>query len=229
MQFPATPAFRSRRPRASASSTTSRGEAGRRDVAVLDELDRQHPAEAANVADLGPAALPGLEAGPHRLADRGRPLDQAFVLDHVEHGERGRDRNRVADERAADTAGGGRVHDLRPAEHAGEREPHRDRLGDGDQVGLDAEVLDREEPAGPCEAALHLVADEDDAVLVADLAEPFDELARRGDEAALALDGLEDDRGDVLGGDERRERPAQARPAPPPAVGPRNAFGKGTR
>ena len=107
---------------------------------------------------------------PHRLADRGRALDEPLVLDHVEHGERRGLRDRVADVRAADTACDGRVHDLRLAEHARERQPHRDRLRDRDQVGLDAEVLDREEAARAREAALHLVADEHDPVLVADLA-----------------------------------------------------------
>ncbi len=46
-------------------------------------------------------------------------------------------------------------------------------------------------------------------MLVADLAKPDDELVRRGDEPALALDGLEDDRSDVLGSDECQERVAQ--------------------
>ena len=98
-------------------------------------------------------------------------LDEPLVLDHVEHRERRGLRDRVADVGPADAAGDGRVHDLRLAEHAGERQPHRDRLRDRDQVRLDAEVLDREEPAGAREPGLHLVADEDDAVLVADLAQ----------------------------------------------------------
>ena len=48
--------------------------------------------------------------------------------------------------------------------------PAGDRLGDRDQVGLDAVVLDREELAGAREARLHLVDDEHDPVLVADRA-----------------------------------------------------------
>ena len=64
-------------------------------------------------------------------------------------------------------------------------------------------MLHREHPTRAAVAALHLVRDEDDALAVADLAEPLDELDRRHDEARLALHRFEDDRGDVLGGDLR--------------------------
>ena len=87
--------------------------------------------------------------------------------------------------------------------HARERQPARDRLGDRHQVRLDAVVLHREELARAAEAGLHLVGDQDDPVLVADPAEAVDELGRSDDEAALALHRLEDDRGDLLGGDPR--------------------------
>ena len=43
-------------------------------------------------------------------------------------------------------------------------------------------------------------------MLVADRAHALHELRRRDDEAALALDRLEDDRRDRLGGDLRHER-----------------------
>ena len=56
------------------------------------------------------------------------------------------------------------------------------------------------------EAGLHLVDDHDDPVVVADPADPLHELRRRRDEAALALDGLDDDRRDRLGGDLRDQR-----------------------
>ena len=117
----------------------------------------------------------------------------------------GGDRDRVADVGAADGAVARRVHDLRPAEHARERQAGGDRLGDRDQVGLDPELLDGEGRAGAAEAGLHLVGDEDDAVLVAEPSQALHELAGRDDEAALALDGLEDDRRHVLGRDARLE------------------------
>ena len=48
--------------------------------------------------------------------------------------------------------------------------------------------------------------DEDDPVLVAELAHALEELRRRDHEPALAEHGLDDDGGDVLGGDLREER-----------------------
>ena len=67
-------------------------------------------------------------------------------------------------------------------------------------------MLDGEEPAGARVAALHLVDDEHDAVVVADTAYAFEELGRCDDKAAFALYRLDDDRCDVLGRDGRDER-----------------------
>ena len=77
------------------------------------------------------------------------------------------------------------------------------------EVRLDAEVLHREHPPGTTEAGLHLVRDQHDPVVVADAPQALDELRWRGQEAALALLRLEDDRGDVLGRDVRREHPLE--------------------
>ena len=63
-----------------------------------------------------------------------------------------------------------------------------------DHVGTDAVVLDREHLPGSAEAGLHLVGDEQDAVLVADLGEAAEERHRRGEVAALAEHGLDDHR-----------------------------------
>ena len=208
MQFPPTPAFRRRRPRRRASSTTC--EASAEPFSPASSIASIAPRPRTSPIDR-PALLPREHPAAERLAERRRPGDEALFLDHVEHRERRGLRDRIADVRAADTALDGRVHDLGLAEDARERQTHRDRLGDRDQVGLDVEVLDREEAAGAREPGLDLVADEDDAVLVADRAKPLHELARRRDEPTFALHRLEDDRGDVLGGDHRRERAAQAR------------------
>ena len=70
-------------------------------------------------------------------------------------------------------------------------------------------MLDGEELAGAAVAGLHLVADEDDAVLARDLAQALHPLDRRHDEPALALDGLEHDRGHRLGRDMRHQHAAQ--------------------
>ena len=90
-----------------------------------------------------------------------------------------------------------------------ESEAAGDRLRDGDQVGLDAVVLEREELAGARKAGLHLVGDQADAVLVADRAQALEKRLRRGQEATLALDGLDDDRRHLLRRDLGDEHPAQ--------------------
>ena len=78
------------------------------------------------------------------------------------------------------------------------------------------------------EPGLHLVHDDDDPVLVADPPDACEELVRRDDEPAFALDGLDHDRGDVLGGDLRDERALQ-RGERVAVSGPRYPFGNGTR
>ena len=77
--------------------------------------------------------------------------------------------------------------------------PGRDALGGEQDVRLDAPVLDRPHLAGPPGARLDLVGDEQDAVLVADLAQALEEAVLGDDVAALALDRLDDDRRDLVG------------------------------
>jgi hypothetical protein len=72
-------------------------------------------------------------------------------------------------------------------------------------------VLDPPELARAAEAGLHLVDDQDDAVVAAELAHTREELRRRDDEAALALHRLDHDRGDVLCGDLRHEGALECR------------------
>src|SRR5437667_240891 len=66
-------------------------------------------------------------------------------------------------------------------------------------------MLDGEELAGAPEARLDLVRDEEHPVTVAQLTQLAHEVEWRGDEAALAEHGLDDDRGDSLRGDLRLE------------------------
>ena len=79
-----------------------------------------------------------------------------------------------------------------------EGQPAGDRLRDDHEIRLDVEVLHGEHAGCPPKARLHLVRDEDDAVVVADPPEALDELGRRGHEPTLALLRLEHDRCDVL-------------------------------
>ena len=106
---------------------------------------------------------------------------------------------------SAEAAGAGGVHDLGAAGDGGEREPSAERLGGEDEVGLDVELLGGEEGSGAAEAGLDFVGDEDDAVLLAGGVEDFEEACGRDDESAFAEDWLDDDCGDLFGGDDSGE------------------------
>ncbi len=75
-------------------------------------------------------------------------------------------------------------------------------MPDEQHVGLHAVVLDGPHLPGTPDARLHLVGDEQDPVLVADVAQLGEPLRRWDDVAALALNRLDDDRGHVFGGSE---------------------------
>ena len=79
-------------------------------------------------------------------------------------------------------------------EAGAEREAGADALGGGEDVRGDARPLVGEQLAGAPHAALHLVIDEQQAVLVAQCAQALEEAGRRRADAALALDRLDEDR-----------------------------------
>ena len=86
-----------------------------------------------------------------------------------------------------------------------ERQSGRDTLGDRHDVGLDAKMLDRKHLPGPAHARLHFVGNQQDAVLLRNLAQPLMKLRLRHDIAALALDRLDDHAGHFLRRDEVHE------------------------
>ncbi len=137
---------------------------------------------------------------------RGRDvLHQALLLDHVERRERGGAGERRAAEGGAVVAGLEEIrvrlsHPDRP-----DGETPAETLGHADRVGLHARVLVGVETPGAADAALHLVEQQHEPVLVAEPPQAAEEFRRARHDAALALDGLDEDRG---GGvvDQRRER-----------------------
>ena len=82
----------------------------------------------------------------------------------------------------------------RAGEDRAERQSAAERLGERDDVGDDAALLEREERSGAPEAALDLVEDQDRAGAVGDAARGGEEVVRERDDAALAHDRLEEDR-----------------------------------
>ena len=124
-----------------------------------------------------------------------------FLVD-LHRSQTGRAGQRIAAEGAADGTCGGGVHDLVTA---GDRR-NRHAAGEGLRGGHDIRggarlgpVFGGEVLAGTAVAALDFVSDEQDAVLVADLAHGLDPLDRGGDEAAFALERLDEQTGDFIG------------------------------
>ena len=145
-------------------------------------------------------------ASERRLAKRMSPIsraraDEVAVAQRLDRGERRRARDGVAAVGTAEAALVDRVHQLGAPGDAGERHAAGQSLGGRDDVGDHALVVDGEPVAGATEAALDLVGDEDDAVGRGPLRQRRQESVGRHDEAALALDRLDEQSGDVLRAD----------------------------
>ena len=105
-------------------------------------------------------------------------MREQLVVDRVDDGAGGGARDGVAAEGRGVVAGleaGGRV--VGDEERA-DREPVREALRERDGVGPHAELLPGEERAGAADAGLHLVEDQQRAVLVGELARLREELRR---------------------------------------------------
>src|SRR5450755_5044780 len=70
--------------------------------------------------------------------------------------------------------------------------PSAERLGSDDHVGHDAMLLEGKPTPGSAAAALDLVDDQRNVELAGQPAKPPDELGRRWNDPALALDHLDD-------------------------------------
>ena len=135
----------------------------------------------------------------HRLLAAGRGVVDEAALEQVDRRERGGAGDRVAAVGRAVGARAPGLEQLGPGDHRAERHARGDALGRQQDVRLDAPVLDRPHLAGPAGARLDLVGDQQDPVLVADLAQALEEAVLGDDVAALALDRLDDDRRDLVG------------------------------
>ena len=149
------------------------------------------------------AACACVESFHHAVAEDLRPFDETISLDHGDRRERSCARHRVAAERSAEPARVHGVHDLGAGGDAADRESGTETLGRRDDVGDDAFVLAREPRAGAPEAGLHLVGDEQHAVVGAPLCHAREPARFGHDEAAFARDGFDDDARHVRGIDVR--------------------------
>ena len=157
----------------------------------------------------GEAFLEGLEAGAEDLSQGLGALQQAVLLEGVQHGQGRGAGHGVAPIGAAQAAHVGMVHELGAAHHGGQGQAPAQALGRGHDIGLHAPVLHGVHGPGAAHAGLDLVGDEDDAELLADGLQAGEIVGRRDDEPALAGDGLDDQAGHLLRGHVVDEETAQ--------------------
>ena len=119
---------------------------------------------------------------------------RSVSVDEGDVGQRGGAAHRVAAEGREVVADLEGVGDLGARGEGAQRPAVGDALGHGDDVGLDAVVLDGEQLAGAPEAALHLVGDEERCPPSSRICLTRLEVAgRRHDDAALAHHRLGDE------------------------------------
>ena len=171
-----------------------------RDV-VVGEVDADHEPAAPHVGEQRLAGRELLQPGRQLRADASAAFAVSARLDEVERGERGR----------AATGLPPKVEPWVPARHvirsarammAPSGRPLAMPLPASRMSGSTPSCSTAQNLPGAADPALHLVGDEQDAVLVAELPQPGQEAGRRDDVAALALDRLDEDRRDLLGVDE---------------------------
>ena len=142
---------------------------------ILRPSIRPSPRSSSNTR--GCAAMRPASCWRHKAEPRDM-LEEARRQHDVEHGVADRHGERIAAEGRAVRADRHALGRVGCRETRAEREAAADALGDGHDVGRDAAVLVGEELAGATDAGLHLVEDQQQAVLVADRAQPAQEGGR---------------------------------------------------
>src|SRR5258708_8250918 len=169
-------------------------------LAVFDQFERLHQSHAAHVADKRMLGLQFFQLAAEVFADHVRILQQIFFFNQFDGGLGRYAGNGIAAERR----------DVRALETAGNfRRGHGQSYGytiahafrAGDHVWNDFPILDAEPfLAGASPAGLHLIGDEERAILFDDLENNLEVLLRRSDEPADALNGFGDECVDIAAG-----------------------------
>src|SRR5438105_12789572 len=189
----------------------ARDDALRGGGASLGELEREHRAQPANLADDRAAGGDLVQSLAQERGDLLGPLPEARRGELVEHRRCCGARDGISAERAPKAARMHRVHDRSRAGHRGERQPAAQRLAGDDEIGLDVETLDCPDRPRPAATGLDFVVDVEDAVSFAALLQRAHELGGHGNEAALALDRLEHHARDLARVDVLLEQEVEAR------------------
>ena len=121
------------------------------------------------ILDLGEPLL-------EQQADLADVVEEALFQHHVEGRIAGRHRERIAAEGRAVRARQHALAGILGGEERADRKAAAKRLGERHHVGLDAGALVGEQLAGAAHAGLHLVEDQQQAVLVAQRAQAFEKL-----------------------------------------------------
>src|SRR5262245_58029430 len=129
-------------------------------------------------------------------ADHVRTAHQLFFeqLDGFEGGDAG---NRITAERAG-VGAGSPIHDSLASDDRPQRHAAGNTLGQAHDIGYDSPMLHREHLASPTHARLHFIGNQQNAVLVAQLAQFTMKLWRRHDIATFALYRFDNDAGYFL-------------------------------
>src|SRR6266513_2489902 len=162
-----------------------------------DEVHTDHEAAAPHVRHDRQLGFPAPHLGQHLVAEPAGMLHQLVLDDRLDRDARRRRRQGIAPVGRRAAAGVGprlRERDLFASDHAAHREAAADPLPDREDVGEHALVLDRKHLPGAPESRDHLVADQERAQLVGELAQQLEVARRRDHVPRSALDRLDDDR-----------------------------------
>ena len=180
-------------------------------VRRVGEFDGHHKARATNIRDFRRGGADRFEL---LLQPRAKFIGagaELFFLDHIQHRIGGRDPDRVAAIGAAQTARMCSIHDRGFAGQRSQRQAASQTFGHRGNIGSHAILLHAEHGAGAGKTGLHLVGDHDDAMLITERADGFDQIFRCGVESTFALHGFKDDGGDAAGIDVSLEEFGQPR------------------
>src|SRR6266700_6730017 len=131
-------------------------------------------------------------------ADLAYAAEQVVALDGVEDREARGTGDRVAREGRTVRTGVEQVLGRAEGEAGADRQATAEALGQGDDVRTDPGLLEGEPVAGTADAGLDLVEHEQCAVPFGQFAGRLEVAGRRGHDAALALDRLDEERGGLV-------------------------------
>src|SRR6185295_633886 len=165
--------------------------------AVVGDLDSNHQTESANLSDRRVLLLELAEAIHHVIAHVGGVFHHA-ILENLKRLHSGGYCNRISAKRRS-VRPYVPSHQLFPRESHAERQPASDSFGHAHDVRHDAEVFHRPELSGSAHPRLNFIDDERDSMIITNSSKLRQEIRRRNDVTAFALDWFDYDGRAVFG------------------------------